>query len=211
MLKRAKMDKHRFIVQEMPPTSKKSDRRTVRTRRTLSQALIDLIKEKRFDEITVQDVIDRADVGRSTFYSHFRDKEDLFQDGWQALMKEFAAAVAWRKAGEGKFVPAYHLFNHLQNVQPFYKGLVRSRMTDRVFRTGVMNLAQFLEEGLATHLKNRPQPTLPIPVLANYLATELFALLKWWLDHDMPYPPERMDDMFHDLINPTFKAALPSR
>ena len=74
-----------------------------------------------------------------------------------------------------------------------------------------MNLAQFLEEGLATHLKNHPQPTLPVPVLANYLATELFALLKWWLDHDMPYPPERMDDMFHDLINPTFKAALTSR
>ena len=208
MFKHAKMDKHRFIVQEMRATPKKSDRRIVRTRHSLSQALVDLIKEKRFDEITIQDVIDRADVGRSTFYSHFRDKEDLFQEGWKAFLKEFASAIDWQRAGEGKFVPANYLFTHLRDVQPFYKGLVRSRMTDRVFKSGIMNLAEFLEEGLAAHLKNRPKPSLPVPVLVNYLATQLFALLKWWLDHDMPYPPERMDDMFHGLINPTFKTSL---
>ena len=147
----------------MRATSKKSDRRTIRTRHLLSQALVDLIKEKRFDEITVQDVIDRADVGRSTFYSHFRDKEDLFQVGWQEFMKDFADAVDWRKAGAEKFVPANFLFAHLQDVQPFYKGLVRSRMTDRVFKIGIMNLAQFLEEGLAAHLQNLPPPKLPVP------------------------------------------------
>jgi hypothetical protein len=49
---------------------------------------------------------------------------------------------------------------------------------------------------------------IPIPILSNYLASELFALLKWWLDAGMPYTPESMDEIFHRLINPSFKSAL---
>jgi hypothetical protein len=52
------------------------------------------------------------------------------------------------------------------------------------------------------------KPSIPIPVLSNYLAIELFALLKWWLDAGMPYTPESMDEIFHRLINPSFKSAL---
>ncbi len=55
----------------------KGDRRSQRTRQLLSTALIEVMLEKRYDEITVQDIIDRANVGRSTFYAHFLDKEDL--------------------------------------------------------------------------------------------------------------------------------------
>jgi hypothetical protein len=43
-----------------------------------------------------------------------------------------------------------------------------------------------------------------LPILSTYLATELFALLKWWLDERMPYTPERMDEIFHTLVNPAF-------
>ncbi len=56
----------------------KVDRRIRRTRDTLGDALVQLIQEKPFDEITVQDVLDRACVGRTTFYTHYRDKDDLF-------------------------------------------------------------------------------------------------------------------------------------
>jgi len=64
-------------------TKKRPDRRTQRTRRRLSGALVELVEEKRFDDITVQNVIERAEVGRATFYSHFRDKEDLFEQQWE--------------------------------------------------------------------------------------------------------------------------------
>ena len=80
-------------------------------------------------------------------------------------------------------------------------------MTDRVFKTGVAHLTKLTEAGLITHLKKQA-PAVPVPILAHYLATELFGLLKWWLDHEMPYPPERMNDIFHALVTPTFKAAL---
>jgi AcrR family transcriptional regulator len=203
---------------------KKSDRRPQRTRRLLSRALVGLITEKRFDDITVQNVIDRADVGRSTFYTHFRDKEDLLQKDWERFLDAFAQQIDWDKAGYESFVPVVHLFRHLQDVQPFYKGLVRSRKADSLFKTGVSYLSRKIETSFNARSEHRPPQTdhgtgvlatqsgtgesptrqVPVPILANFLAIELFALLKWWLDHDMPYTPERMDEIYHHLVNPTF-------
>ena len=189
---------------------KKTDRRSNRTRRQLSSALVDLVKEKRFDDITVQNVIDRADVGRSTFYSHFRDKDDLFQKDWERFLDGFAQHIDWEKAGAGSFVPVVYLFRHLQDFQPFYRGLVRSQKVDAIFRSGMNYLTQRVESALTSRHRGKP-PSIPIPVLSNYLAGELFSLLKWWLDHDMPYPPERMDEIFHALVAPTFRTVLQNR
>jgi AcrR family transcriptional regulator len=202
------MDKHPHVVREFKPMRiKKADRRTNRTRRSLSEALVGLIKEKRFDDITVQNVIERADVGRSTFYSHFRDKEDLFQRDWERFLDDFAKAIDWKKAGSGSFIPAAYLFGHLQEYQQFYQGLVRSRKAETVFRTGATYLAQLIETSLTELVTKRPA-VLPIPIVANYLATELFALLKWWLDQGMPYSPQQMDHIFHELVTPVVAKVL---
>ena len=196
---------------------KKIDRRPHRTKRRLSNALVELIKEKRFDDITVQNVIDRADVGRSTFYTHFRDKEDLLQKDWQRFLDEFAKHITWANAGLGSFVPVVHLCRHLQDFQPFYKGLVRSRKVDSLFKIGANHLARKIETSLTTLIPGRtscstsPLPLEatsppPIPILANFLASELFVLLKWWLDHEMPFTPDRVDEIYHQLVNPTLSA-----
>ena len=192
----------------MPPQNKKKDRRSARTQRSLSGALVSLVKEKRFDDITVQEVIDRADVGRSTFYSHFRDKEDLFQKDWEQFLDGFAQHIDWEKAGTGRFVPAVYLFSHLQEYQPFYKGLVRSQKADAVFKSGIIYLSQKIETALQGRLRGQPAPPIPIPILAHQLSSELFALLQWWLDHEMPYSPERMDEIFHQLVTPTFRSVF---
>src|SRR6266403_4796981 len=207
------MDKAADIVREcqtaMTVKSKKADRRTSRTRRSLSAAMVELVKEKRFDDITVQNVIDRADVGRSTFYSHFRDKEDLFEQQWEGFSETLAQQIDWDKAGKDSFVPVASFFQHLQEVQPFYRGLVRSRKTDALFKSGVEYLTHHIEAALNQRLKLTQRPVdVPIPILSNYLASEFFALLKWWLDAGMPYTPKSMDKIFHRLINPTIKSAL---
>jgi len=185
--------------------NRKPDRRTQRTRRQLSGALVDLIKEKRFDDITVQNVIDRAGVVRSTFYSHFRDKEDVFERQWEQFIERLAGQINWAKVGTGSFVPVRSLFQHLQEAQSFYRGLVRSRKIDPIFKSGI----EYLSHQIEAALKRRVVKTsIPNPILSNYLASELFALLKWWLDAGMPYTPESMDEIFHRLINPSFKSAL---
>ena len=185
---------------------KKPDRRARRTQHNLTHAMVDLVTEKRFDEITVQNLIDRADVGRSTFYSHFRDKEDLFQQNWESFLDFCAQQIDWSKAGKESFMPVRFLFSHLQEVQPFYQGLVRSRKSEAMFKTGVEYFRDRIADTLKAQLKQ--QPSLPLPILSNYLATELFGLLRWWLDQRMPYSPAQMDQIFHRLVNPGVREAF---
>ncbi len=185
---------------------KKVDRRTQRTQHQLGRALVELVEEKRFDDITVQEVIDRADVGRSTFYTHFRDKEDLFRRDWEKFLDFLAEQIKWDQAGKGSFMPIVFLFSHLADAQTFYKSLVRSQKTDGLIKAGTEHLGQRIESALNQRFRNKT--AVPFPILANYLAGEMFALLMWWLDHGMPYPPQRMDEIFHDLVNPTVQAAL---
>jgi AcrR family transcriptional regulator len=187
-------------------TRKKVDRRTQRTRHQLGRALVGLVEEKRFNDITVQDVIDRADVGRSTFYTHFRDKEDLFRKDWERFLDFLADQIKWENAGKGSFMPIIFLFSHLQEAQTFYQGLVRSHRTESLMKSGTEHLSQRIEAALRRRVTHRT--AVPIPVLANYLGNEMFVLLSWWLDQGMPYSPERMDEIFHGLVNPSIQAAL---
>ena len=182
--------------------------RVNRTKRSLSGALVELIQEKHFDEITVQNVLDRADVGRSTFYSHFRDKEDLFQQNWQHFIDMLVSQVDWKQAGRGSFIPVYFLFDHLKNVQPFYRGLVRSRKTDAIFKSGVTLMTERINRSLTDWLGGKPTPSVPVPILSHYLSSEIFSLLRWWLEHNMPHSPERMDQIFHQLVTPGLQSAL---
>ena len=71
----------------------KTDRRSQRTQHSLHEALMSLMQEKRYDDITVQDIIDRANVGRSTFYANYQDKEDLMTRGLMHLMQIFSEMV----------------------------------------------------------------------------------------------------------------------
>jgi AcrR family transcriptional regulator len=178
--------------------SKKLDRRVARTRRSLSKALIELIQEKRFDSITVLDVIDRADVG----------KEDLFLAAWKGLLDWLVSQIEWEKASEGRFMPVLALFQHAQKMHPFYRALARSRKTDFIFNTGLDYLIERVQQALISFLAGKPQPSVPVPVLANYLAGEILGLLRWWLEHDRPYTPERMDEIFHELVRPGFRSVL---
>ena len=188
---------------------KVSDRRTRRTRHKVSGALVDLIKEKRFDDITVQNLIDRAGVGRSTFYSHYRDKEDAFEHQWEQFNRHLAEQIKWDKAGKDSFFPVKFFFQHLEESQSFYQGLVRSGKAEVIFNSGVEYLSKNIEAALRENFTTQ-QIAIPAPVLSNYLANEFFGLLKWWLDARMPYPPAAMDEMFHRLVNPTIKSVLAS-
>jgi AcrR family transcriptional regulator len=194
----------------MPVKSKKTDRRASRTRRSLSDALIGLILEKRYDAITVQNVIDRADVGRSTFYAHYRDKDDLFLSGWQELLDACVRHIEWKNIGAGRFFPVHGLFQHVQESHQLYRALARSRKTDLLFKAGPGYLTKSIEHALVALLADKAQPSVPIPILSNYLAEGILELLKWWLDHEMPYPPEQMDEIFHQLFMPGMRGVLGS-
>lgn len=191
----------------MHQSTPSKDRRIERTRKSAQNALVALILEKHYDEITVQDIIDWANIGRSTFYLHFRDKEDVLFSDWKSFLGFFMQHLNWENLGTSRLVPIKELFYHLKDFHHFYRALERSRKSERLFRTGV----RFLEEEFERILSERFTPgriSVPVPALANYLAREIFGLMRWWLESNMPHTPEEMDKVFCDLVMPGLRNAI---
>lgn len=194
----------------MNGTRVKQDRRIDRTVSSLRKALTELILEKHYDLITVQDIIDRANVGRSTFYTHFRDKEDVLIGDWKRILGFFVESINFEYAGKTRFVPVRELMLHLKEFHALYRALVRSGKAERLFATGTSYLANGIEVKIAAFAGPETQPSVPPAVSAHFVALQIFGLLKWWLDHNMPYSPEEMDEMFHTLVAPGIVDALKS-
>jgi AcrR family transcriptional regulator len=176
---------------------RKTDRRILRTRDTLGDALVALMHEKNFDEITVQDLLDRAGVGRSTFYVHYCDKQDLFMSDVEDFFENFSTALKRDVASPNRLLPGKELFTHIRQVREFYSAMVNS---------GKMNDVQALGRGFfARSIDGRLQTAgLEIePVRrsaqAHALAGSFFSLLDWWIDKGMKADPTEMDDLFHRM------------
>jgi AcrR family transcriptional regulator len=162
------------------------DRRVGRTRRALTHALIDLVREKRYDAITVQDLLDRADVGRSTFYSHYRGKDDLLLRSFQRMLELLDQALERDRTAGGRMAPVRELFRHVGEFRSFHQALARARMIDRLY-----------ERRLAA--VTRADQDVPLTVKARVQAGALFALLRWWVESESRYSPEQMDQMYHAM------------
>lgn len=199
---------NRSIIEPMTVKISIADRRVQRTKKSLRNAFIELVLEKHYDAISVQNIIDRADVGRSTFYLHFRDKEDLFRGDWQRVVEYFVTQMTAENLRSGRIFPIRELFDHLKDFHHLYRALAKSGKIERLFNVAQKHLAEKIEDRLNLVLNDEMSAIIPVPILANYLATEVFSNLKWWLDHHMPYPPERMEEIFHQLIAPVFKDDL---
>jgi AcrR family transcriptional regulator len=184
----------------------KADRRSARTRQLLREALMALMLEKRYDRITVHEIIDRANVGRSTFYMHYQDKQDLLLSSFEQL---FVVLGHPSVATDGRpILPAVELFRHVKSQHRLYEALVWGRSVDLVFKAGQKYLSQTVEAHLAANLPAERRPAIPLAVVSNYLAGALLTLLRWWLDNQMPYSPEQMDEIFRQLAVPGVTALL---
>ena len=172
------------------------DRRIQRTRQILQDALLALILEKGYDSVTIQDVIDRANVGRSTFYSHFQDKDDLFISGFENLRAQFEQHLLNQSlADTDPWSLSLVMFQHAQSHLQIYKALAGKQGGN----VALSHVHKYLSALIREHVKLRfsEQKTIKIPsdVLAHFLVSSFVALLTWWLDHDMPYPAEQLIDI----------------
>lgn len=191
-------------MQQHPQTNN-VDRRVSRTVHTLRSALFELIQEKHYDTITVQDIIDRANVGRSTFYTHFRDKEDLLIGDWKKFLDLLAVHIDLR-APNGRIAPVEGLMMHLKDYHAFYRALVKSGKTERLFALGIEHLAGRIEAKILG-AKN-VDLSVPASVCSHYLALQIFGMLRWWLDNNMQQTPAEMDRIFRELVAPGIRNVL---
>src|SRR6478752_799045 len=106
-------DKTQIAKMHIPHFKKKLDARVRKTRDALGDALVELMQEKPFDSITVQDVLDRAHVGRSTFYSHFSDKDDLQMSDADEFFEGLAMALSVHGDKSERVFPVEEFFQHV--------------------------------------------------------------------------------------------------
>lgn len=174
-------------------TEQKVDRRIRRTRKRLKEALLSLILEKKYERITVQQILDRADVGRSTFYLHYRDKDDLLVSGMPENLLRFGGH-------EGDMLPPItELFEHAQENYHLFKALMGSEGIALVLKTVRQTLSEDWQKRIVSMPATENTIRLPAPVIAHYLSGAFMSLLTWWLDSNMPHSPAEMNDMFHEL------------
>ena len=171
-----------------------------RTRDRLGDALVALLVKKPFDDITVQEVLDRAGVSRSTFYSHFKDKNDLFLSDSDEFLEGLATALSRFGDKSERLAPVEELFAHVAEVRPFYNALVKSGKIRDVWELGREHFARGIEKRLGEIPRGRRIPARQRAVIAHGFAGSMFSMLDWWIRNGTKRSAKEMDELFHQLV-----------
>ena len=200
------MNTRRTNVRKAPPRAARSgppaaagETRVERTRHALGTALMELLRERPLQQLTVQDVLDRAGVGRATFYAHFQNKRDLFLSENERFLGWLEAQLAAPGSRPGRLAPVSEFFAHVAEQGAYLRALRESGETEVVWRLVTGQLACMIERRLA--LLSPPAPgAVPTPAAqAAFAAGSLAELLQWWLARDQRPSAEQMDDTWHDM------------
>ena len=183
--------------------TKKIDRRVERTRRLIQEALVSLILEKRYDKITVQEIIDKANVGRSTFYAHFQDKEDLLASNFANYTAQWNEPQDEPEHAPGNESPhilhSLEFFLHANEAYEFHQAMFEGGGAEVMIETGRQHMMADVQNHLMQMLGEDEKLAIPLPVITNFLAGGLLSVMVWWLKEKRPYPPEKINEMFQQL------------
>jgi AcrR family transcriptional regulator len=171
-----------------------TDPRVNRTRNALTNALIELTLEKGYDAVTVRDLSERASIGYATFFRHFSDKDALLADVLEGTLNDILELI--QPVTNDPERTATLVFDHVQQNADLVRVLLRTRnvspLMPRIFQVASQSMLQTLT----------PKPDSPIPpeIAAHHMIASFVELIEWWLEQDMPYPPERMGRIVSTLI-----------
>jgi AcrR family transcriptional regulator len=186
-----------------PPRSVRKnavDRRVVRTRQALGTALVELMLARRFDDISVQQVLDRARVGRATFYAHFRNKNDLLLSDAERVFEFLERHFMANAGGSRRVAPVAALFSHVADFHPFLRALEQSEMREPVADLLTGHLARMIERRMAELCPGAGTPSLPPAATARVFAAALVEMMRWWLNRGARPDAKEMDAQFHEIV-----------
>lgn len=191
--------------------TEKIDRRVRRSRRMLADALLSLVTQKQFSEISIQDITDEADMNRSTFYLHFQNKEELLLHAlmtrFDDLVSQFGEISQDRTLWDAPELDLW-VFEHVAAHAQMYKALLEDPNLGLVIHTIVDYIAAFNERTILASLPPGQSPSFPAAVLSQHIAGSLYALIHWWLRHDMPYTPAEMTALTQELWSKSCEALI---
>lgn len=186
------------------------DRRIRRTQKLLGQALISLVLEKGYKNITIQDVTKYADIGYRTYFRHYNGLEELFIDVAQERLDELHDMLIQPQVGETLSASIANfqkrgetLFKHIQKNQKVFRAVLLDSDLSFVLEP-IIKMARKKTEAL---LQDLVETNINTDIVANHIIASVIALMRWWLENDMPYPAERMGKIYANLIiQPTWLA-----
>jgi AcrR family transcriptional regulator len=189
----------------------RSDRRVQRTRKLLQDAIMQLIGEKGYDAITVQDILDRANVGRATFYAHYQNKEDLFLAHHHEFSAEFGLG-RWTSEQLEASDPPETLISFLQIIgenRSLYHVITNSRDGDRIWRGLKTSIVTNLMDSLRIAFGEQ-SPHIPLDALTEYIASAQLGLIGWWMEQRCPYTARQMGEILHRMQRAAIQDAFDS-
>ena len=198
------------------------DRRIEKTRRLLHEALGSLTREKAYEEIAVQEILDRANVGRSTFYMHFRGKDELLVSAIHELLgpvdesrEAAASATDFSNAHNGtdrlcaasQRITSFSLriFEHILHHRRTAAAVMGAKAWAVVHEHLRRILAEQIADDLKRHFRGRQRSAGQIPpeLLAQYVAGTFILVLNWWVESRTRLEPKEVNTLFRSLVEPT--------
>ena len=181
------------------------DRRQRKTREAIFRAFTDLLSQKGFHQITVGEIIEKADIGRATFYAHFETRDDLLKELCEDLFchifdtdqKEHAHRHIFDC--DGTDAPFVHLFRHVQKNDNNLLVLLRSQNNDLFFHFFRTGLTRLIQSQLSLFAGKKPQ-NIPEDFWENHILSTFLQTLKWWLETGMTQSPETVTEYFFSVV-----------
>lgn len=181
----------------MSAKNKSSDRRVQRTRYALRDALISLLEERGWDDINIQDLCKRANVGRSTFYLHFQNKEELLVGGFDDLRAWLHAQSAPENATVTAMPFVRGLIEHVHEQRNLFRAIIGRRSGHVVQKRFREMVCQLVEKEVAP-----PHAGWKQKAGARYIAGALVELLAWWVDSGKGHTADEIEALFYQLTLP---------
>lgn len=193
--------------------AKREDRRVQRTQQLLRAALFSLIQEKGFETLSVQDIIDRANVGRATFYAHFDNKEDLLVSGFDGLreaLKDRQRVALSRRSGveDRLFAFSRELFAHANEHRDVFRAMAGKQSGAAIQQLLHKLLLDLVRDDMKAALPRANAGSSTTEALVQFIAGGFFGLLIWWLGGKMRLSVEEVDSLFRKLAIPAVQATL---
>lgn len=189
------------------------DRRIQKTQNLLKEALDSLIREKSYDAIAVREILERANVGRSTFYTHFQDKDALLASCMHDMLHSVRSppplSVAKRPEDLVRF--SLPIFEHIHEHRRTARGGMDTRARVIIHEHLRSVLAELIVGDVRKAYNGRCEAAGQIPhdLLVQYITSTFIVVLNWWVDSKSSLRPKEVNDLFGALIRPTLGRILP--
>ncbi len=182
------------------------DRRQRKTREAIFSAFIELLSKKDFSQITVGEIIEKADVGRATFYAHFETKDFLLKEMCEDLFCHIFDTAGQDETNhrhifncDGEESLFLHLFRHLLKNDNNILLLLSCQNNELFLQYFKINLKKMVESQLNV-FKERKNKKLPDSYLVNHVAAAFVETVRWWIDNGMKETPETITEYFYLAI-----------